>query len=238
MKILTDEMSGNRLPEPQQQRLTPGSVLEVSAQGSYDGAFAIMSGAAITVAEISMGEPAPDAPKDAHGQKLYLMHVVDPQDRDFAAIALRAERAGMPASPYVIAAAAQDGGIKGMAYLPVPVIAEGKIAKPAISNYIIGREGTLKWLDFGIEQERKPGWTPFEENRQVARKQLQIAGDGKGHFNLMGLETKSRTQVKAAEVKMVFDGEKERAETQAAGSTAPKSKIGQLALKLMRRSKK
>lgn len=157
----------------------PANSLDLPKFGDYE-----------TVAELNIGNGV-TATDFYDTSTVFLLHSGDgekPND-DLKSLQTRAAQAHLQPSEYLLAAVNKGGNIDAMAFVPTSTMAQ------------VGREGNIKWFDFGVEQPKPEGWTPFDGNLSVSRKQFSVAVSGK-HVHLHG-NKKSYTGLKAANVNIL-----------------------------------
>jgi hypothetical protein len=121
-------------------------------------------------------------------QDIDMVHVNWKEDANYQALARRAEAAGRRPSNVILIAYKKGRGVTGTAFVPE----EGVVT--------LGREGSLQWFDYGIDHPPVEGWTPFEDNSSISRRQLSIRPQG-GKMVIVGLTGNSDTQVEAPWIK-------------------------------------
>jgi hypothetical protein len=121
-------------------------------------------------------------------QDLELVYVNWKEDPEYQGLARRAKAAGILPTNVLIVAYQKGKGITGSAFLP----------EHSIST--LGRDGSLQWFDYGLDRGIDPGWTPFEDNMSISRRQLSIHPLG-GKMAIIGLSENSHTEIEAPWIK-------------------------------------
>lgn len=121
-------------------------------------------------------------------QQIDMVYVNWKEDSHYQALARRAQASGHRPSNMVLIAHQEGRGVTGTAFVPD----QGVVT--------LGREGSVQWFDYGPDHPPVPGWTPFEDNDSISRRQLTIHPLG-GKMVIVGLTEKSDTQIEAPWIK-------------------------------------
>lgn len=152
---------------------TPDQMVEIDGSIADPALPSIMGQRA--VAELSLGGTSEQAPA-----KIIILSINDKYHSEYLEVVHRGPQRAIDSDFALVAIDDRDGRpyVSGVSFLPkadprVDMVRFGIVGKRSDDPNF----AKVKWIDFGVEQQRELDWTPFDANETVSQSHIAIMNE-------------------------------------------------------------